>query len=57
VREEMTYIVILFLIILSIYPLSYAKYNWDRENKLGAIGTIILAMAAITVPSILLLFR
>ncbi|HPM00037.1 MAG TPA: hypothetical protein PLS45_09150 [Bacillota bacterium] len=53
----MTYIVILFLIILSIYPLSYAKYNWDRKNKLGAIGTIILAMAAIAVPSILLLFR
>jgi len=53
----MRYIIMLFLIIISIYPLSYAKYNWDRKNKLVAIGTIILTMAAIAVPSILLLFR
>jgi len=53
----MIYIAVLFLIILSIYPLSYAKYNWDRKNRLGAAGTILLAISAVVVPSILLLFR
>lgn len=53
----MKYIVILFLLIMSIHPFSYAKYNWDKKNKLGAIGVILLAMAAVVVPSVMLWLR
>lgn len=53
----MKYIIILFLIILSIYPFSYARFNWNKENKLGAVGIVLIAIAAIIVPSMLLLFR
>ena len=53
----MRYTVILFLIVLSIYPLSYAKYNWNKENKLGAIGVILLVIAAVVFPSMILLLR
>lgn len=53
----MKYVIILFLLVISMYPLSYAKYNWNEGNKLGAIGTIILAAAAIAIPSMMLFFR
>jgi len=53
----MRYTVILFLIVLSMYPLSYAKYNWDRKNKIGAAGMITLTIAAIVIPTIQLFLR
>jgi hypothetical protein len=53
----MKYVAILFLLIVSVYPLSYAKYNWSRNNKLGAIGSILLAVAAVIFPSVLLILR
>lgn len=53
----MKYIIILFLLIMSIHPLSYAKYNWGKKNKLGAIGAILLAIAAVVFPSVLLILR
>lgn len=33
-----------------VYLLSFAKYNWDRRNKMAAMGTIIIAIAAISIP-------
>jgi hypothetical protein len=42
---------------MSIHPLSYAKYNWNKKNKLGAIGVILLALAAVVVPSVMLWLR
>lgn len=53
----MKYISIIFLFILSIYPFSYAKFNWNKENKLGAVGMALLATLSIIVPSIVLFFR
>jgi len=53
----MKYIVILFLLIASVHPLSYAKYNWDRKNKLGAAGALLLAVSIIIFPSVLLVLR
>lgn len=53
----MKYIVILCLLIISVYPFSYAKYNWDRKNKLGAVGSILIAVFMIIYPSIIILKR
>lgn len=53
----MNYIIILFLLIMAIYPLSYAKYNWNNKNKFGAVGMILLILASIIVPVILLFVR
>ncbi|MCX7746511.1 MAG: hypothetical protein N2645_06435 [Clostridia bacterium] len=53
----MKYIAILFLLTVSVHPLSYAKYNWGKKNKLAAVGSILLAIAAVIFPSVLLLLR
>lgn len=53
----MKYILLFFLLILSIYPLSYAKYNWDKKNKSGAVGCVFLAVAAVVMPSVILWVR
>lgn len=53
----MNYIVILFLLIMAIYPLSYAKYNWKKKNKLGAVGMVLLVLASIVLPAFLLFIR
>ena len=53
----MKYVPILFLLAISIYPISYAKYNWDRKNKFGAIGSFLIALASVILPSVLILTR
>lgn len=53
----MKYIVILLLVVVAIHPLSYAKYNWGKKNKIGAIGSILLALAAVIIPAVLLILR
>lgn len=51
----MRYLVIPLLILVAINPLSYAKYNWDRKNRLGAAGAFFIAAAAVIIPAVLLL--
>ncbi len=53
----MNYILILFILIMALYPLSYAKYNWKNKNKFGAVGMILLILASIVVPVILIFIR
>lgn len=53
----MRYIIILFLLILSMYPFSYARYNWNNNNKFSAIGCILLAVMSIVLPSIIIIIR
>lgn len=51
------FIIIPFLLVMAVYPFSYAKYNWDNKNKLGAVGMILLTLASIVLPTILLIIR
>lgn len=53
----MKYIEILFLIILALYPFSYAAYNLRMKNRLAAVGSILIAIAAIVFPMVLILTR
>jgi len=32
----------LLIFLLSIYTMSFAKYSWNNDNKLAAIGAILL---------------
>jgi len=32
----------LFIILSSIYTMSYAKYSWTNNNKLAAIGAVLI---------------
>lgn len=45
----MKYLLVGLLLIASIYPLSYAKYEWDKKNKFPAIGSILLVAASLVI--------
>ncbi len=53
----MKYLEIIGLLAAVMYPLSYAKYNIVKKNYLGALGMILLALAAIGFPTYLILIR
>jgi hypothetical protein len=53
----MKYVIVIILMIISIYPFSYARYNWNKKNKLGAVGSILIGIAAIVYPTVLILTR
>ncbi|NLJ66596.1 MAG: hypothetical protein GX340_04690 [Clostridiales bacterium] len=36
-----------------IYLLSFARHNWNKRNKMAAIGAIIIALSALAMPFIL----
>ncbi|MCX7711449.1 MAG: hypothetical protein N2484_16535 [Clostridia bacterium] len=52
----MKYITIVLLLFPALYLLSYAKYEW-KNNKLPAIGSVILAIAAVVFPAVMLFIR
>lgn len=50
-------IIILFVIWTFIYTLSYARYVWNRKNRLGAIAILLLALTALMLPVLTILIR
>jgi hypothetical protein len=48
----MDFAVIIGLTVVFVYMLSFAKYNWDKQNRLGAAGVLLLALAAAVLPLI-----
>jgi len=42
----MRYIATLFPLALLVYMLSFAKYNWTKNNKLAAAGAALIGVAA-----------
>lgn len=42
----MKYVVGFLVLILLFYLLSFAKYNWKNNNKTGAIGVLMIVLAA-----------
>ncbi len=53
----MKYLGVIFLIFLSIYPLSFARYSWRKKNRLGAASVILLAAASVIYPAVLMFTR
>ena len=49
----MRYLLLLLLVPVMPYTISYAMYNWNRKNRKAALGVLLLAAAAIVVPVIM----
>lgn len=49
-------ILILGLLLAALHPFSYARYNWRKQNRLGAVGAALLAVSVVIIPSWFLLF-
>lgn len=52
----MKYLLIVFLAALLIYMFSFVSYNWSKKNRLAAIGSIIIALAAAALPLYIVFF-
>lgn len=50
----MKYIFVVLLLCVLIHILSFASYNWKKKNRLAAIGSTIIALAAFVLPFYLL---
>ncbi len=50
-----------YFFLLALFPLwygaSFAVYNWKRKNRLGAVGTAILLLAAFALPFYIFFIR
>ncbi|MDI9476158.1 MAG: hypothetical protein ACOX0L_09250 [Natronincolaceae bacterium] len=44
----MKYVMVIPLLIMLFYLLSFSRYNWKNNNKLAAIGSAILGITAFT---------
>lgn len=53
----MKYAALAFILVSSLYTLSYIKYNWNKKNRLGAIGVLILMVCSIALPVFTMFFR
>jgi phosphoglycerol transferase MdoB-like AlkP superfamily enzyme len=53
----MKYPIIMLILILLIHPLSFAKYNWDNNNKTAAIGTVLISLVSLILPFYILFLR
>ncbi len=53
----MKYPIIILILIILIYPLSFAMYNWNNDNKTAAIGTVLITLASLILPFYILFLR
>lgn len=53
----MPYLIIIFLLIISFYTLTFAQYTWNKGNAGGAISVIILALVALIFPAIVAIMK
>jgi hypothetical protein len=51
----MMYAMLILLLPATFYAMSYAKYNWGRRNKKAAFGLVLMALAAVTLPVMIIL--
>jgi hypothetical protein len=53
----MKYAIVLLLLAALIHLLSFAKYNWKKNNRLAAVGSAIIGFAAFVIPLYLIFLR
>jgi hypothetical protein len=53
----MTFIILALLALLSLRPLSFAKYNWNKKQYLQAVGMVLIVAAMIAFPVYVLVSR
>jgi hypothetical protein len=52
----MKYIISVIPLGVMLYLFSFAKFNWTRKNKLAAVGSILIGIAAFAFPVFLMFF-
>lgn len=53
----MKFFVLVLVLVISVYPLSYVRYVWSKKNYLGAVGMVFLTLMSVGVPAYLLFIR
>lgn len=53
----MRFFVLFFILLVAVHTVSYAKYNWNQENRLAALGLVILTGVSISLPVVLFFLR
>ena len=53
----MTFIDIAIVLLLSLYPLSYAKYNWRKKQRFQAVGMVLAVIAMLALAVYVLFFE
>ncbi|NMB96974.1 MAG: hypothetical protein GYA02_10255 [Clostridiaceae bacterium] len=53
----MVYIAVIVLGLVSFYLLTFARHNWKKNNKMAAVGIVLLALAAFVYPVVILVLR
>ena len=54
--RPMKYLILIPLVLLFIYLMSFAKYQWQNKNRLAAVGIVVVALAAAALPIYLFFF-
>lgn len=44
------FLVILVTALVAVYTMNYARWAWRQRLRLGAVGLVLLALAAVGVP-------
>ena len=52
-----TVLIMLLPVIVSIYTISFGRYNWRQGNKLGAVGVYGLALGSVAVPLMVIILK
>jgi hypothetical protein len=46
----------IFILFASVYSFSFARYCWKKQNRIAAVGTVLLTLASIILPAVMLFF-
>ncbi len=57
VRIVRTALIMLLPVLVSIYTISFGRYNWRQGNKLGAVGVFGLAVGSVAVPLLVIILK
>jgi uncharacterized membrane protein (UPF0182 family) len=47
-------LLIIVILWISIYMYSFARYNWQQQNRIAVVGVVLLTLVAIILPIIVL---
>lgn len=49
--------IIILLLLIAVYTISFGRWTWKRKNKLGAIMVFLVALATLVLPVYALFIR
>ncbi|HEY9062956.1 MAG TPA: hypothetical protein VIO64_21035 [Pseudobacteroides sp.] len=49
--------IIILLLLIAIYTISFGRWTWKRKNKLGAVMVFLVALATVALPVYVLFVR